>query len=401
MSRMNLQFLLAAATAAAIGCDNPVIPLVLPEPKVVSMSIAPADTTMDIVNNGVRYRVEVLVENGASQDYTCSLKEMADGNSSSLAVPPQYVSSEAGLYKTRCVAVADTTKFAEAVLRVVKTDLIAFWRRTNHEYIFTMNSDGTDQKRVTSDTWQDITPNWSPDGMKIAFYRNNVFKTCSNGVSAVMTIRADGADLTRVTPCLVSAHDPKFSPDGNILVFPFVESGENRLNERGIATIGIDGSGFKKVTASVSILDWSPDWSPDGTRFVFSTNRDGNWEIYVMDTTGTNLVNLTNYPGWDQIPVWSPDGKKIAFARAPASWPQEGTFQIWVMNADGSNPVQVTNDPVGAVDPTWSPDGERIAYAGGCCYEETMDIWIVNVNGTGARNVTNSPAVPERYPAWR
>ena len=95
--------------------------------------------------------------------------------------------------------------------------------------------------------------------------------------------------------------------------------------------------------------DVSPAWSPDGSKIVFRSNRDGNEEIYIMNADGTGQTNLTNDPGMDWHPVWSPDGTKIAFD----SW-REGKSAIYVMNMDGSNLINLTNR-WGDTNPHWRP----------------------------------------------
>ena len=144
-------------------------------------------------------------------------------------------------------------------------------------------------------------------------------------------------------------------------------------------------------------LPSSPNWSPDGNWIAF---RRCDEQIWIMDTLGGSLTNLTRNGMRNGLPVWSPDGWRIAYAATLS--PGVTTWQFYTMNADGSNQVQLTHDPVGAVDPTWSPDGRRIAYAGGCCDAETMDIYIVNADGSGQpTNITNTPKLAERWPAWR
>jgi Tol biopolymer transport system component len=98
-----------------------------------------------------------------------------------------------------------------------------------------------------------------------------------------------------------------------------------------------------------------------GGAIAFTSNRDGNWEIYVMDGGGRSQTNLTNNPAWDGGPAgppsWSPDGAKITFASDRA-----GNFEVYVMDADGSNARRLTNHP--AVDgmPSWSWDGSQIVF---------------------------------------
>ncbi len=112
-----------------------------------------------------------------------------------------------------------------------------------------------------------------------------------------------------------------------------------------------------------------PAQLPDGSRIAFSSYRDGNQEIYVMDAAGGDPVNLTLHEAWDASPAWSPDGRRIAFVSDRNGdveiWPDTHlNTDIFVMNADGSGVEQVTSDALSmsAESPAWSPDGSSIAF---------------------------------------
>jgi TolB protein len=118
-----------------------------------------------------------------------------------------------------------------------------------------------------------------------------------------------------------------------------------------------DSSAFKRSKRVTNVVDSYPMLSPDGKRISFQSNRTGDWEIFVMNTDGSNLLQLTQVAGFDGGPVWSPDGKKIVF---PSE--RDGDPEIYVMDADGSNQKRLTTTPGDDSHPHWYPDGSRIIF---------------------------------------
>jgi Tol biopolymer transport system component len=156
-----------------------------------------------------------------------------------------------------------------------------------------------------------------------------------------------------------------------------------------IFVIGSNGTGETNITRSASGND-SPSWSPDGSKIAFSTNRDGNWEIYVMNADGSGATRLTtNRSSDDSAPAWSPDGTKIAFHTD-----RDGNYEIYVMNADGTAQTNLTKES-GAEDasPSWSPNGSRIVFA------SEGDLYTMNADGTVQTKLTSDPN-DDSFPAW-
>ena len=135
-------------------------------------------------------------------------------------------------------------------------------------------------------------------------------------------------------------------------------------------------------------------WSPDSTRVAFRSDRDGNGEIYVVNADGTGLTNLTNDAGDDSRPTWSGDGTMIAFVTD-----RDGNSEVYVMNADGTNPTNVTNDSTAAdSEPTWSSDGTAIAFV--TDRDGNAEIYRIDPDGSNPVNLTNDSTSAETSPAW-
>jgi Tol biopolymer transport system component len=217
--------------------------------------------------------------------------------------------------------------------------------RDGDSEIFIMNADGTNIRQLTTNEFQDMSPAWSPDGNTIAYYSN------SDGNFEVYTVDLDGSNVQQMTTNHGYYGDYEFilplldwSPDGDQIVFSSDIDGDLE-----IYIMDVDGSDIRQLTSNGD-MDQFPDWSPDGTRIVFTSDRFGDEEIFVMNTDGTNLSQLTSNIGISTYPEWSPDGSQIAFSSV-----RDGDFEIWMMDADGSNQQQLTFNDAKEFLPAWSP----------------------------------------------
>jgi Tol biopolymer transport system component len=145
-----------------------------------------------------------------------------------------------------------------------------------------------------------------------------------------------------------------------------------------------DGSNLVNLTRNAAD-DYDPNWSPDGSHIAFISRRDGNQEVYVMDSDGSNPVNLTRNAADDYDPNWSPDGSHIAFISR-----RDGNQEVYVMDSDGSNPVNLTRNAANDYDPNWSPDGSHIMF--GSARDMNFEIYVMNDDGSDPINVTNNTA---------
>lgn len=174
---------------------------------------------------------------------------------------------------------------------------------------------------------------------------------------------------------------PSWSPDGSRIVFYSEREGNAE-----IYVMDADGGNQKRLTSTPSDEGY-PMWSPDGGTITFDSDRDGNFEIYAMNTDGSGVRRLTNHPARDVSASWSPNGKQIAFMSD-----RDGGFDVYVMNVDGSNTTRRTTTGT-AWFPVWSPDGSRLAFHVG------RDIHVVAREGSALTRLTTDPA-NGMYPTW-
>lgn len=189
--------------------------------------------------------------------------------------------------------------------------------------IHTMNSDGSNRKRLTNEKnkW-DSSPTWSSDGKKIAFAREY---TGANGEwqEEIWIMNSDGSEQKQLKT--IVGISPYFMKDGRILFHSKTENAE-------ICIANSDGSNIIKLTNNTA-KDWQPKISPDGKQIVFISDRDGNQEVYVMNVDGSNQKRLTynTVPDWDVC--WSPDSSKIIFSSRNG----RELMNLYIMNRDGSS----------------------------------------------------------------
>jgi Tol biopolymer transport system component len=216
-----------------------------------------------------------------------------------------------------------------------------------------------------------------------------------NGDFNLYLIRPDGTRLRRITKAKGFERYPSWSPDGRWLAYM-----SNRTNPRSESAYEAyvmrpNGAGLRRVTRDRWIDD-QLGWAADGRRFVFESNRGGGkFGIWVMGTDGGGMKRLS---GDGAVPAWSPDGKTIAYMRAP-----KGHDEIWLMNSDGSNQRQLTTPPSMGDNystdstPDWSPAGDQIVFTRR--YRGRTDVYVIRADGSGLSRLTKQAGL-HSWPRW-
>ncbi len=177
--------------------------------------------------------------------------------------------------------------------------------------LYVMDSDGNNVVRLTQDNFDEGRSSWSPDGTKIAFT-----SFCKLNCD-IFTVDANGANRTRLTEHEMKDVKPSWSPDGRKIAF----QSQRVFEGHDIYVITDEGKNLKQLT--VEGTNRMPAYSPDGTKIAFASSRDGDFNIYLMDTNGMNVVKLTaSPPGTENIsPSWLPSPLAVnPNGKLPTSW---------------------------------------------------------------------------------
>jgi Tol biopolymer transport system component len=260
--------------------------------------------------------------------------------------------------------------------------------------VYTINSDGSGHARLTADE-RSGSPIWSPDGMKIVFGSDRDEPSDLDG--ELYAMNADGSQQTNLTNSPHTDREPAWSPDGRKIVFVSLRDEPSLYScspcNSEIYSMSADGSGVTRLTNSPG-PDITPSWSPDGTRIVFSSKRDGNWEIYTMNADGSGVSRITQDPWDDEQPLWSPRGDEISFERTdPAEYYYRP--QVFITRTDGTGERQLyTGSQYHVGGAAWSPDGRKISFE---TYNGAFQINIVNADGSGHIALTNDQPPPDYF----
>jgi TolB protein len=192
-------------------------------------------------------------------------------------------------------------------------------------------------------------------------------------------------------------HNPDWSPNGSRIVFESTRDGKYA-----IYTIRADGSDLRKLTDGEAD-DEQPRWSRDGRQIVFISNRDGHLQLYLMDADGSRQRRLTKTNDIDYQPDFSPKGDYVAFQSRTEQ--AAVVHDIYTIRADGTGRTRLTDRAADYAAPKWSPDGKKILFERAATIKRyyrdmtpeernrmraSKEIFVMNRDGSDARNLTNN-----------
>ena len=259
---------------------------------------------------------------------------------------------------------------------------------SNLSAIYTMNTDGSSQTKISNHDFAVHSPVISPDGSKVAYVSD------SSSQYNIYLMNIDGSNVKQLTTDGSSFY-PAWSPDGLKLAY---------ASPTEIWTMNADGTNKTKLnitlTGSLSSLA-APCWSPDGSKIAVTGWHSASANIHLINVATQTMTQLSYNVGINTGASWSPDGTKIAFASDQTS--STSSFKIYVMSADGKSQTQLTTADVSqhSLRYSWSADSSKILFSESRAGDNNyMQIYMMNSDGSNVIRLTDPSTKNNSSPSF-
>lgn len=232
---------------------------------------------------------------------------------------------------------------APAVSPDGKEILFVDGRRT----LWIMNVDGSDRREIPLPKGIYAQPSWSPDGQEIAFVKYTVTPSDQSEIWTLRREQGRWLDPKRVSAYPPMRLYPSYSPDGSMLAFTEFRRDERRGPIEEIGLFDVRQKKFKLLTQDKAD-SFRALWSPGSDRLAYTSNKGGNYDVWIISLKEGKERQLTRDPAYDGEPTWSLDGQEIAFIST-----RSGAKELWVMSAGGDLPRPLTRMGKPCKDPFW------------------------------------------------
>lgn len=233
-------------------------------------------------------------------------------------------------------------------------------------------------------------------------------QTSNQSSSDLFTILGDGSRETRI-PLSISdddraaglrvlgVSDAAYSPDGTrIVMSAIIGQDESSRTVQDLFIVPAEGGEMRRITTLQADHVERATWSPSGDQIAFASDADGDFDIYVTSVDGNTLLKLTDHPGEDRDPAWSPTSDVIVYATDLVG---PGELEIYSMSSSGENLKRLTNNVNSSFAPAWSPDGSQIVFVSS--RRGNNDLYIMTAEGLGQSAILVRDVSAEEFdPAW-
>ncbi len=265
---------------------------------------------------------------------------------------------------------------------IASTKIAYTSRRGAAKEIYVMDYDGNAERAFTHNGSTNLFPSWSTDNSKLAFISSRTGKWEINIHSFL-----DGSRLP--FPMFNSfASTPAISPDGSELVFSL----RTPRGDTDLFISKLDGSDRRNITNHPGI-DTSPTWSPSANQIAFVSSREGAGQVFICDKDGANLRRIVKEGGDADSPSWSPDGRWLAFHWKPRN---ADNYDIYLAEVGSGKLFQATSGSGSNESPSWAPDSRHITFQSN--RNGTPQVFIMLADGSEVRMITTQGS--NTSPAW-